>query len=106
MKKWKLSVLPLVLLFFLNQARAQLITEVMFTKGLHPSVGTGVFLENAFALDHSNSIIVEPNFDFFVNSNAQWVFIFPLLAGFRHNFSAKGSGWYIQPVVGYTLGNT
>jgi hypothetical protein len=105
MKRAKTLLLPLALLFSVNAVNAQVSIEQLYTKGFDSRLGLGSFLEVALALGATHKIILEPNADFFAY-NAQYISLYPMLTGYRHNFSRMGCGWYVQPMAGYTFGNT
>ena len=108
MRKNKSCLLLFSVLFSLASANAQADFAHLIAKGstgFPRSYGGGAFLEFGLPVNGGDKPIIEPGTYFFGN-RGRWVFIFPLLTGYRHTLNGKGYGLYVQPVLGYTAGST
>jgi hypothetical protein len=106
--KNKKIILLFCSLFSLAFANAQVDFAHLVSKGSAGfgwGFGGGAFLEWGLPLAHGDKIIVEPS-NYFFGNKGHWVFIFPILTGYRHILSSKGYGLYVQGVTGYTIGST
>ena len=106
LKKLSLSVCALMITATLH---AQLAVAQLIMKG-QPATGLGGFFHGGIPLTKNSEIGLEAGFDYFAPNQSHLIFA-PLLAGYRHFFgssvtSAAGTGFYLEPFVGYTIGNT
>lgn len=83
---------------------AQLEVAQLLTKG-RSATGLGANLHIGFPLPHGNEISTEAGLYYFAPDQSHEI-LFPLLLGFRHTFDHSGSGWYVDPFAGYTIGGT
>jgi hypothetical protein len=99
----KRKILLLFSTFFLfSIANAQFDFSYISVKGFS-GFGGGSFLDLGILIRNGDIIMAEPNCQFFGKGD---VFIFPVLAGYRHYLSGKGHGLYMEPLAGYTFGST
>lgn len=83
---------------------AQLEITQLIMKG-QSATGVGAFFHGGFPVAKGDEIGLEAGFDYFAPNQSHLVFI-PLLAGYRHSFDRTGTGFYIEPFGGYTIGAT
>lgn len=82
-------------LLFLTDVHAQSVSWLS-TKG-YSSIGFSLFVNDAFPLQQNNMITFEGSVDYFRHAVST-----PLpLVGYRHLFTNKGYGFYIEPQIGY-----
>jgi hypothetical protein len=67
--------------------------------------GFGAFINFGFPVSVTDAITAEGGFYYFGNSDTH-IAESPLLAGYRHLLTGEDYGWYIEPVLGYTIGGT
>jgi hypothetical protein len=67
--------------------------------------GVGAFIHVGFPVSKSDEISGELGFDYF-SPNTNHIIFVPLLVGYRHTFDGTGTGWYAEPVAGYSIGGT
>ena len=103
-KKFKAFLVALILLTATHATHAQLQVTQLILKG-HAATGFGAFFHGDFPTGKGNEITAEIGLDYFAPNQSHLVFI-PLLVGFRHTFNGSGTGFYIEPLVGYTFGST
>lgn len=103
-KKIRAILFALTFLTVTHKAHAQLQVTQLILKG-HSATGFGAFLHGDFPLNKGNAITAEAGFDYFAPNQSHLVFI-PLLVGLRHFFDGTGTGFYAEPLVGYTFGST
>jgi hypothetical protein len=101
LKKLFLSAFAMLIAFALH---AQMEVTQLIMKG-QSATGLGGFFHGGFPLAKGDEISLEAGFQYFSPGQSHLIFI-PLLAGYRHFFGQKGTGWYIEPFAGYVLGNT
>jgi hypothetical protein len=92
--------LPLLCGFLLWVASAdgQLEVSRLSTKG-YSGVGIGAFINTGFIINRADVLTSEGGFVFYHGLTTT-----PLpLIGYRHTFNGSGTGWYIEPQLGYTL---
>ena len=83
---------------------AQLEATQLIMKG-RSATGLGGFFHAGFPVAKGDEIGLETGFQYFAPGQSHLIFI-PLLASYRHFFDHTGTGWYIEPFAGYTLGTT
>ena len=83
---------------------AQLEVTQLIMKG-RSATGLGGFFHGGFPIGTSNEIGLEGGFQYFAPGQSHLIFI-PLLVSYRHSFNAAGTGFYIEPFAGYTVGST
>jgi hypothetical protein len=83
---------------------AQLEVAQLFIKG-HSTTGFGGNLHIGFPVSKGDEISVEAGLYYFAPNQSHMVFV-PLLAGYRHTFNGTGTGFYVEPFGGYSIGST
>jgi hypothetical protein len=101
-----LKMLSLCAIALLTAAtlHAQLEVTQLIMKG-QSATGLGGFFHGGFRVAKGDEISLEAGFDYFAPAQSHLIFI-PLLAGYRHFFDGSGTGWYVEPFAGYTIGAT
>lgn len=66
--------------------------------------GFGGFLNFAVPVSEGSSITAEAGFYIFKNDDDEAVALVPLLLGYRYSFNQTGTGFYVEPTLGYTIG--
>ena len=89
-------------LFFIATASAQFEFSHFSIKG-SSGYGGGGLLDFGVPMHNGDIIMAEGSCQFFGTKD---IFIVPVLAGYRHVFNGNVSGWYIEPLAGYTFGST
>ena len=69
------------------------------------AVGFGAFLNLSFAVSETSAISAEGGFQYF-SKNDNHFYTGPVLAGYRQLLMNEGYGWYLQPMAGYTFGDS
>ena len=83
---------------------AQLEVAQLFTKG-QSATGLGGNLHIGFPVGKGDEISGEIGFYYFAPAQSHEILL-PLLLGYRHTFDKTGTGLYIEPFAGYTIGAT
>jgi hypothetical protein len=83
---------------------AQLEVAQLFTKG-QSTTGFGGNLHVGFPVSKGDEISVEAGLYYFAPGQSHLIFV-PLLAGYRHTFDGSGTGFYVEPFAGYSIGAT
>jgi hypothetical protein len=91
-------------LFISNISNAQLEVAHLSMKGFS-AIGLGGFLNVGIPISEGASVTGELGLYSFKHSGNQ-VLLFPILLGYRHTINNTGSGIYLEPVLGYTIGAT
>jgi hypothetical protein len=104
LKKLRAILFALIFLTATHKANAQLQVTQLILKG-HSATGFGAFFHADFPITKAGEITAEAGFDYFAPNQSHLVFI-PLLVGFRHSFNENGTGFYVEPLVGYAFGST
>jgi hypothetical protein len=105
MRLSKILFLSVFSVFFSAGVRAQIEIAHLTTKGLS-STGVGGFIHGAIPVGKADDIGLEAGiYAFNATSNTHLLFL-PLLVSFRHAFSPNGTGIYVEPLAGYTIGST
>jgi len=99
----KVVVLSFALLFF-SFLHAQIEVAHLASKGIS-STGLGGFLNVAIPVTEGNALTAEAGFYSF-KQNDDGIILVPLLLGYRYTINGSGSGLYIEPTAGYTIGAT
>jgi hypothetical protein len=103
-KQFRAFLLVFTLLALSRTTQAQLEVTHLILKG-QSATGFGAFIHGGFPVSKGDEIGVEANFDFFAPDSSHLVFI-PLLVTYRYTFNRTGTGFYVEPVAGYTFGTT
>ena len=69
------------------------------------AIGFGGFLNLGFPVNETGAITTEGGIYYFAKDDNQ-VFLIPVLAGYRYILTGTTEGWYVEPKLGYTFGNT
>ena len=91
-------------ILFATALHAQIEATQLIMKG-QSATGLGGFIHGGFPLANRDEISLETGFKYFAPGESHLIFV-PLLVGYRHFFDHNGTGWYIEPFAGYTIGNT
>ena len=100
-KKIVLLSFTMVFFTFLN---AQIEVSHLTSKG-YSSTGFGGFLNFAIPVTEGNSVTAEVGLYSFKHDD-DGVLLVPVLLGYRYTFNGSGTGLYIEPTAGYTIGAT
>jgi len=85
---------------------AQIEVAHLTTKGLS-STGFGGFIHGAIPVTSTDDIGLEAGiYAFTVTSADAHLLFLPLLVSYRHAFGPNGTGFYLEPLAGYTIGST
>ena len=103
-KQFKTFLFVFVLLTASRTLHAQLEISHLILKG-QSATGFGAFIHGGFPVSKADEIGVEGGFDLFTPGQTHLVFI-PLLVSYRYTLNRTGAGFYVEPVAGYTFGNT
>ncbi|HVS96391.1 MAG TPA: hypothetical protein VHE54_07885 [Puia sp.] len=104
LRKTRACLLVFALLIGSLATHAQLAVTQLIMKG-QSATGFGGFFHGGIPVGKGDEIGLEAGFDYFAPNQSHLIFV-PLLAGYRHFFGGNGTGWYIEPFIGYTIGNT
>lgn len=69
------------------------------------TTGFGGFLNVAIPITEGNSITTEAGFYSFRKDDDLTVLV-PFLLGYRYTLNGSGTGFYMEPTAGYTIGGT
>ncbi|HEY4111145.1 hypothetical protein [Puia sp.] len=83
---------------------AQLEVAQIFTNG-HSYTGFGGNLHVGFPVAKGDELSGEIGIYYFAPSQSHMVFV-PFLLGYRHTFDHSGTGFYVEPIAGYSIGAT
>jgi hypothetical protein len=97
-------ILALALITSSHLGNAQVEVSHLRTKNFS-STGFGAFLHFDIPVSEADYITAEAGFGLF-RKNDQNVGIAPMLLGYRHTLDRSGTGFYIEPAVGYTFGGS
>jgi hypothetical protein len=105
MTKMTRKLLLCLLSFFLyTSLSAQLEVAHIFSKG-ESATGFGAFLHFGFPVATTAEVGIEGGVYFFA-PNSDHLIMAPFLLTYRHTFEKTGTGFYLEPVAGYTAGTT
>jgi hypothetical protein len=90
------------LLFSVSCLHAQIEGSHLRSKGFN-AYGFGSFLNFGIPVSEGNSITAEAGFYYF-HYDGDYVALVPFLLGYRHTFDGSGTGLYIEPTAGYSIG--
>ncbi|MES1250067.1 MAG: hypothetical protein ABUL46_05250 [Chitinophaga rupis] len=100
METSKRSILLLIAIFSLSFANAQLEISHLSTRGFSTN-GIGAFFNWGMMVNKGDVITFEPGFTYF---NHTAVLTPSIFVGYRHTFTGKGYGLYIEPQLAYMFG--
>ena len=83
---------------------AQLEVAQLFVKG-QSTTGFGANLHVGFPVPKGDEISVEAGLYYFAPGQSHYVFV-PFLLGYRHTLDRSGTGFYVEPFGGYSIGAT
>ncbi len=69
-------------------------------------VGFGAFLNFSFPVSDANYLTLEGGLQSFKNRDEEGLVVVPILAGYRYTFDKSGTGFYIEPNAGYSIGGS
>ena len=100
----KLVLLCLSLMFctFLN---AQIEVAHLKSKDFS-STGFGAFLNFSIPVSEGNAVTAEAGFYNFKSKDDDHIALVPFLLGFRYTLDGTGTGFYVEPHAGYTIGGS
>lgn len=104
MSLFKILFLSAFAILIASALHAQLEVTHLFMKG-ESATGIGAFVHVGFPVSKGDEISGELGFDYFSPNTSHIVFV-PILVGYRHTFDGTGTGWYAEPVAGYSIGGT
>ena len=85
-------------------ANAQVEVIHLRTKN-YSATGFGAFLHFDIPVSEADYVTAEAGFGLFRKKD-EHVGIAPMLLGYRHTLDRSGSGFYVEPVLGYTFGGS
>ena len=99
----KLLLIGLVIMLS-STIKAQIfVSQMVGDKGKDYDNGLGAFLHFSFPVTEGDDITAEAGFNWYVlKANKEFSTItVPLKLGYRYSFNRRGSGFYVEPQVGY-----
>ena len=103
-KQFKTFLFVSVLLTASSTLHAQLEVTHLILKG-QSATGFGAFIHGGFPVSKGDEIGVEGGIDYFAPDQSHLIFV-PLLVSYRYTFNRTGTGFYAEPLAGYTIGTT
>jgi len=103
-KKLFCCCLSLIISAAVHSVYAQVEVAHLFSKGLS-ATGGGLFLHGGVPVSRAGEISIEAGLYYFT-ANDSHLASAPCLVGYRHSIDGTGTGFYIEPLVGYTFGGT
>jgi hypothetical protein len=103
-KQFKAFLFVFILLTVSRTLHAQLEVTHLILKG-QSATGFGAFLHGGFPVAKGDEIGVEGGIDYFAPGQSHLLFV-PLLVSYRYTFNRSGTGFYVEPLAGYTFGAT
>ena len=100
MLKRSFPVLCFILFSFFS-GKAQIEGAYASTKNFS-GFGYGAFLNFSLPVADANYITIDAGYEHFEDKGDEMDLV-PLLLGYRYTLDQSGSGWYVEPNVGYTL---
>ena len=101
------EILVIALTFIVTIAHAQLsVIKMVGSNTGNYNQGLGAYLKGAYSISNADDITLELGlYDFKLNDGGvgDGTIILPLTAGYRYTLDRSGSGFYIEPQVGYNL---
>jgi hypothetical protein len=92
------------LLFFITQAKAQLVLMKMVGNDTKDyKIGFGSFLKTGFAVSEGSDVTLEIAADIFLLDGGDGTLMCPLEVGYRYTLNGTGTGLYIEPQAGFNL---
>jgi len=93
-----------LLLFFILQANAQLGVMKLVGNGTKDyKMGFGAFIKTGFPVLEGSDITLEIGADYFPSDDVDGTAMCPLKAGYRYTLNGTGTGFYLEPQVGYNV---
>ena len=96
--------LSLLLSVAMHSVYAQVEVAHLFSKGLS-ATGGGIFLHGGVPVSKAGEIGIEAGLYYFT-ANGSHLASAPCLVGYRHTIDGSGTGFYVEPLAGYTFGGT
>ncbi|HEY4289378.1 MAG TPA: hypothetical protein VGN00_19890 [Puia sp.] len=93
-----------LLAFFSARLQAQIEVAHLMTKGMS-STGFGTFIHGAFPVGKGDDIGIEAGLYYFAPTESHLAFV-PFLLSYRHSLDNSGTGFYLEPFGGYSIGAT
>lgn len=95
-----------LLLFIISgSAFSQIEGDYINLKGFH-AFGFGAFLNFAVPVDEANYATLEGGLLFFQDKQSDNVGLAPVMAGYRYTLDHSGTGFWVEPQLGYAFGGT
>lgn len=91
-------------LFICTVSNAQIEVAHLASKNFS-AIGLGGFLNVAVPVTEGNSVTGEVGFYSF-KQDEDHIALAPLLLGYRYSLDGSGTGFYVEPMAGYTIGAT
>jgi outer membrane protein with beta-barrel domain len=104
MTKTLKSVLFTFSLFLCGYLNAQIEVAHLKSKGFS-ATGFGTFLNLGVPILEGSSITAEAGLYYF-KKNDNYVGLIPFLLGYRYTLDRSGTGLYVEPTAGYSIGGT
>jgi hypothetical protein len=89
------------LLFSFVLSNAQIEGAYASTKKFN-AFGVGGFLNFSLPVADANYITIDVGYQYFKNKSDEMDLV-PLLLGYRYTWDQSGSGWYVEPNIGFTF---
>ena len=93
-----------IILCFSLAGKAQIEGAYISSKGFK-ALGFGGFLNFSIPVSEANSIIIEAGVYTFSKDDDN-VILIPLLGSYRMTLDGTGTGFYVEPTAGYTIGGS
>lgn len=96
--------LLIVMTFFSTFLNAQVEVAHLTSRGFS-ATGFGGFLNFGVPVTEGSSVTAEAGVYYFKHDDDHIVLV-PFLLGYRHTLNGTGTGFYIEPTAGYSIGGT
>jgi hypothetical protein len=102
-KKW--LVLLLLAGTSFRMAQAQIEGDYLSTKDFH-SFGLGGYLNVSFMVTDANYLTLDVGLNVFHDRGTdEYIYLAPIVAGYRYTLDQSGTRWYVEPNAGYAFGD-
>ena len=85
-------------------ASAQVEGSFLTTKDFS-AVAWGAFFNFKIPASEGTAVTIEVGFQY-AHKDPDWVVLLPMLAGYRRSFNGEGDGLYVEPMAGYSIGES
>jgi hypothetical protein len=103
----KAIIIAVSLLFSIQtQAQIELLTVVGKKANSEYSIGFGGMLKFAYPVSEADDVSIEVGLKFIPEKeygDTYGIVYFPIKAGYRYTFDRSGTGFYVEPQIGYSV---